>query len=111
MKRSISAVCISYVCNLPSLKIVANEVPSDKKLYIIFYSGKKIAYETHFLFHVGDQDDLSYYVAQTCDFFINLSEDEVVDWAAPDEVMPALHFYRSLKEVRTRSGNLVWRKK
>jgi hypothetical protein len=58
-----------------------------------------------------DEEQLFKNISNLCDSFMKFSENEVHDFIAAEDIMPALNAHRFLKEIRTRSGKLIWIRK
>ena len=101
---------VDYVCSPTSFRLRAEENMSMRFITITFFVGERIAHEFKYrgsLQHFGDRDALTELVRTSVEKFMSQSKKSAqtnVDFLGET-------VYSGLKEVRTKLGTLLWKRK
>ena len=107
MARTLSGLEVDYVCNPTSLRLKAKEDLPNRRIHVAFTIGEKTAHEWLFkasLAHYGDRDQLDKLVGMLIRQLMKRSKRSVQNHLD----FLALNIWSGLKEVRTKSGKLIW---
>ena len=100
---------IDYVCDPSTIKIEAVHGVGEKYIHICSKVSNKVALEASYIFRLTEEkEDFHEKVRAFCNAILMFTEKEVQHYVNADRIMPALYTFRNLKEVRSRSGNLIW---
>ena len=102
----------SYVCEPNNISITAENTPhSSKGIRLIFYLGKKEAFSTVQTLptFTPDKDDINKIVRSYCNLIKGCSKKYIQDRFPSDKIMTIMLINQSLKEVRAKTGKLIWR--
>jgi len=102
---------IDYVCNPSNIRIEADYPSSSVYLYITMKVDNKPAFYGQYKFeYTTDREDFDDKVKIFCNAMLLFNENEVYNYVEADNLMAALNIYRNLKEVRNRTGSLIWKR-
>ena len=100
---------VKYVCNPQDIKIAATFPPGSSFLLVNLYVGKKLVLEGQYRATFPDKkEDFDVRVKVFCGGLSTFTEDEIAEYVTDDRYMGALYAFRTLKEVRNRTGGLIW---
>ena len=102
---------LDYVCAPSGIKIEANYPLGSQYLNIEIAYGNKRGFNGQYKIRLPyNREVIDDRVAVFCNAMLMFTEEEINDYVEEDSFMPALYVFRNLKEVRTKSGNLVWKR-
>ena len=102
---------VDYVCDPSTIRIEANHHVGSKYIHICSKVSNKVAFEANYIFQLTDKkEEFNEKVKAFCNAILMFTEDEVQHYVDEDKIMPALYTFRHLKEVRSKSGKLIWRR-
>lgn len=102
----------SYICAPHTFSIVAKKVDrTSRGIQIDFLINNKLSLTLkHELnTYTPTQDNINAHVARCCTFIKGTSEKYIQNRIDEEYIMGALNLHRLLREVRTKSGKLVWK--
>ena len=104
----------SYVCDPNNISIVAENTPTHSKgIRLTFYFNNEEAFTTtqSLPSYSPNKDDIDDVVRSYCNLIKGCTKKYIQDRFPMNKVMAVMIVNQSLKTVRTKLGNLIWRSK
>jgi len=101
---------LDYACTPNNITIEARYPATSRYLEVELKVDGKIALHGQYTISLPTKRDIIDERIKTfCGGIGMFTEDEIQDYVMADRIMAALYTKRHLKEVRTKSGTLIWR--
>ena len=102
----------SYVCDPNNISIKAENTPHNSKgVKLIFYLGEQEAFSTVQALpsFTPDKEDIDAIVRSYCNLIKGCTKKYIQDRFPAHSIMTIMSINQSLKELRTKTGKLIWR--
>ena len=103
---------VEYVCTPSDIKIVAKCPGASKYIHVTASNNKKTGLTGQYSIKhpLTNRSVVDTYIITFCNALESFTDKEIEQYVTADRQSAARYIYRRLKEVRAKSGLLIWRR-